>query len=236
MIKEELKIGAVVPVYNRERYIGPFLEMMDDFGVTCAVTLGDGPWTSQGGDEIKQPDKTERILDKYFSHMRILKGTYNHHKDSLNRGIERLQDCDIVFVNDCDMFITKKDWNDGLDFILDNWNNYEIFAINFEKMIKEYYFSHLYGRVAKPGGYPPIMAIKSKVRMKSMIKTHGGEQIVWDVETIKYHHMRYCKPTGSGKKYSNKPTSESYNMKDFTPVPKEITDRIEKWESIVNKL
>lgn len=232
----ERRIGAVIPVYNRERYIGPFLEMMDDFGVTCAVTLGDAPWTASGGDEVLEKDKTEKILDKYFSHMRILKGSYSHHKDSFNKGIEQLQDCDMIFVNDCDMFITLEDWNKGLEFIDKVWEEADVFAINFENMIKEYYFNHNYGCMAKPGGPMPIMAIKPDMRMRNMTSTEGGLEVVWDKDGPLYHHMRHCKPTGSGKKYCVEPTPTIRNMDDFTPAPKEIINRIIKWEKIIENL
>ncbi len=238
MIKEDLKIGCVCPVYNRDKYIGPYLEMMEDFGVTCAVTLGNKPWSSQGNEEIIEKDKTEKILDKYFPNMMVLKDDYAHHKDSLNAGIEKLQECDIIVVNDCDMFITKEDWNECLDFICEknNWNNYSVFALNFEKMINEYFFNHYYGKLASPGGAPPIMVIKPHVRMKSMIQTSGDSILVWDVDAPKYHHMRYCKPNGSGKHKYKEPTSVTHNMNDFTPAPKEIINRIEKWEKIIKKL
>ena len=143
---------------------------------------------------------------------------------------------DIIFVNDCDIFITLEDWNEGLKFIDEAWKETDVFAINFENMIKEYYFNHNYGSMAKPGGPMPIMAIKQGIRMRNMTSTEGGLEITWDEDGPLYHHMRHCKPSGSGKKYCVEPTSVTHSMNDFTPAPKEIINRIIKWEKIIKNL
>jgi hypothetical protein len=229
MDKELIKVGAVVPVYNRERYIGPYLEMMEDFGVTCAITLSDRPWSSQGGDETPKHDRTEAIIDKYFSHMRVLKGVYYHHKDSLNAGIEKLQDCDLVLTTDCDMFITREDWEKLMDFVSQkfNWENFNTYAVEFEKMITEYYYDHNYGKAAIPGGAPPIMAVKPDIRMQNMISVYYGKMVIWDEIGPKWHHMRFCKPNGSGKKRCVEPKND---LHDYSPAPEEITKRLIKWQ------
>lgn len=237
----QLKFGAVVPVYNRERFIGPYLEMLKKFGVIPVVTLGTEPWKSQGNDEVLEPDKTELILNKFFPEVKVLKGFYAHQRDSFNIGInwivnESGYNCDIIMVNDCDMYITSKDWEACKEFIELNSPTHDVFSINFENMIQEYYFDHRYGRMALRGGDPPVMAIGKNVRMETMTRATSWAESVWDLEGPKWHHMRFCKPNGSGKKRCAEPTPETHNMNDFTPAPPEIFESLERWNNIIKTL
>ena len=107
-----MKIGAAVPVYNRERFIGPYLEMLLEFGVKPVVTLGERPWADFIPHE-GPPDRTEFILNKFFPDIHVIKGIFSHQKDSINQAIIRgLGGTDLRIVNDCDMFITRKDWDE----------------------------------------------------------------------------------------------------------------------------
>lgn len=241
MDQQELKFAAVVPVYNREKFLGPYLDMLLDFGITPVVTLGTGPWKSQGNDEVEEQDRTELILTKYFPDVKMLKGFYAHQKDSFNIGINWLvnesgKDVDIIMVNDCDMYITAKDWEACKEFITLNIKNHDVFSINFERMIQEYYFDHRYGKGAIPGGDPPIMAIGRDVRMETMTRASSWAEAVWDIDGPKWHHMRFCKPNGSGKKRCNEPTPQNSNMADFSPAPEEVANRINKWTQLLKNI
>jgi hypothetical protein len=210
--------------------------MMTKFGVECAITLSDTPWASGGNEETIEKDRTESIIADFFPEINLIKGTFHHHQDSFNNGINQLQHCDLIFVTDCDMFITQEDWGKMIDWILDEWPNHDGFAIAFQNMIQEYYYDHHYGKAATPGGEPPFLAVKKGIHMRHMTDAYGVMPIVWDVEGPKFHHMRYCKPSGSGAHRCRKPTKENSNMDDYTPVPKEIINLLEKWEKKIESL
>src|SRR3990167_9863140 len=154
-----MKIGAAVPVYNRERFIGPYLEMLLEFGIKPVVTLGEKAWVDFISYE-GQPDRTELILNKFFPDIHVIKGVFSHQRDSVNQAIiQGLGGTDLRIVNDCDMFITRKDWDEFIKFVEDN-PTYEVYSINFENMIIEYYYDYRFGKRAIPGGDYPIVAMK----------------------------------------------------------------------------
>lgn len=228
---KELKIGAVVCCYNRDQYIGPYLEQLLDHNIEPIVTLSDAPWTHGGNQESLEHDKTEKILNELFPQVKVLKGTFSHHRDSFNRGIEKLQHCDRIIVNDCDYFMTDDVYKRMFEFI--NNSDHNVFSINFETMIQEYYFDWRYGKPAIPGGVPPIMAITKGVKMENMIEASSDDVIVWNEPQYKVHHFRFAKKNGSGKHLCNEPTA---NLHDFTPAPQSIVDLLLKWEKIVKEL
>ena len=225
-----MKIGAAVPVYGRERFIGAYLEMLLDFGITPVVTLGTKAWVSFIPYE-GQPDRTELILDKFFPEVKVIKGVFSHHRDSVNQAITNgLMGMDLILVNDCDMFITRNDWDEFVKFV-EGEHTYEVYSINFERMIIEYYFDWRYGRAALRGGDPPLVALKPPVEFRHMTRATCDNEIVWDTEGPKYHHMRFCQK-GRGDKRCNPPVE----TKDYSPAPQEIADRLIKWEKILETL
>lgn len=229
-MEKNLRVGAAVPVYNRERFIGPYLEMLLDFGVKPVVTLGDRAWVDfQSSENV--PDRTELILEKYFPQVEIIRGTFSHHRDSINTALTKLGDTDLRLVNDCDMFITRNDWEEFLKFVNDN-HTYEVYSTNFEKMIIEYYYDWRYGKAALPGGDPPIVAMKRMVEFRHMTRTTCDNEIVWDVEGPKWHHMRFCQK-GRQDRRCNEPTGD---LHDYKQAPVEVVDRLVKWENILKEL
>lgn len=230
--KKDLNLGAVVACYNREEYIGPYLDMMLEHEVDCIVNLSDKPWTHGGTQERIQVDKTEDILNRFFPSVKVNKRTFSHHKDSLNYGIDNFKEYDRVFILDCDIFLTNEDWGKMVDFLKEDM---DVFKVNFEKMIIEYYYDWRYGKAAIPGGHPPIVAIKPKVRAKNMIHTSdmSDREIVWDIEGPKLHHFRFAKQHGSGKHLYDEPVT---NLHDYKPAPEEIINRLKKWQEILKTL
>lgn len=222
-------IKAAVPVRNRENFIGAYLEMLIDFGVTPIVSFGTESWVNHANEEDNLADKTEKILDTYFPDIKRVSGEYSHHRDSINACLKVAGHYDLILVNDCDMFITKDDWNKFIEFV--SKENYNVYSINFETMIQEYYFDWRYGKPAMRGGDPPILAMKQNVDFIHMTKTSNAEEIVWNEEGPKYHHMRFC-----NKNRQDKRCAVPLNTKDYTEAPKEISDRLERWQEILKTL
>ena len=224
-----MNIKAAVPVRNRENFIGAYLEMLIDFGITPIVSFGTQSWVNHADDEDIKPDKTEKILETYFPHIKTIKGVYSHHRDSVNACVKNAGSYDLILVNDCDMFITRSDWNEFIKFV--ESENYNTYSINFETMIREYHYDWRYGKPAMPGGDPPIVAMKPQVDFIHMTKTSNAEEIVWDAHGPKYHHMRFCKKNRLDNR-CNIPLDKS----DYYPAPREISDRLDRWQEILKTL
>lgn len=223
-----MRIGCIVPVWNRENFIGSYLEMMQDFDVKCLVTLGSIPWSTYSDGESLEPDKSELIINKYFPDIEIIKGVYPNHRDSINIGLKKLENCDIIIITDCDMYITRKDWDEFIEWIKSNIDRYDVFSINFERMFIEYYYNHNYGTEAKKGGDVPIVALKPGIEIIRITKAHNDREIVWDVEGPKWHHMRFCKKNRLDRK-----CTIPIDIKDYLPAPDEISSRLIKWKKIL---
>lgn len=228
-----MKIVASVPVYNRERFIGAYLEMLKGFGVEPVVTLGNKSWANHAGDESSVPDRTELILNKFFPDVKVLRGDYSHHRDSMNVGVRYFNDdYDLCIINDCDMFMTSDDWNRMLDFVKSNYEGNDAFSTNHNNMIVEYYYDHRFGTGALQGGDPPIFAIKHHVEMKHMTQSSSNYEAVWDDPVARFHHMRFCQK-GRNDRRCNEPT---VGLERFKPAPPEIFNLLEKWQEILKTL
>ena len=229
-----MKFGASVPLYNREWYIGPFLEQMIEVGVKPVVALSEIPFANEGKDEPKEPDRSEEIVRRFFPEVEIVKGRFSHHRDSMRAGIERLKDHEIVFVNDCDIFMTTEDWRKLFKFIEENFQNSDVFSYDFMTIGREYYHDYRFGTGVRPGGYPPIMGLKPNIGINTMVATDGGRHLTWDDLTATVHHLRFCKGKyGGGDLYEKAPES---NLHNYTVAPDEIVNRFKKWEKIIETI
>ena len=225
-----MKIVAATCVRNRENFIGAYLDMLLDFGITPIVAFGTRPWSNHADDEDEKPDRTEYILDTYFPNVNTIKDYFAHHRDSINRCVQNAGEYDLMLVNDCDMFITRDDWASFLKFEDANKDR-EVYSINFEKMIIEYYYDWRFGKAAIPGGDWPIVAMKPMVEFRHMTKTSCDNEVVWDEVGPKYHHMRFCKKNRIDRR-CNIPTDTGNHF----PAPPEIFDRLERWQGILENL
>lgn len=228
MDKQKIKYGAVVCIYNRAWYILPFLDQMTSLGVECVVALSNAPYVNEGKSESKEPDNSEELCREYFPDVKIVKGYYPHHRDSINAGMRELQNCDIIFINDCDIFLTQDGWKECFKFIESTFMH-SIWKVDFEKMILEYYYDYNYGKGAKPGGLPPIMAVRKNINVKNMVTAEHGSDSIWNDTKVKIHHLRFCKNKygNIGPLYTRPPQS---GLDDYKPAPEEIINLFKKWE------
>lgn len=233
---KKLRFGASIPSYNRDWYLGPFLEQLVNKDVKCVVALGNQPFGHEGKQEDTTPDNTRQLLDTYFPQVEVITGNYSHHRDSMNAGFDqnKFNDCDVVIVTDCDIYMESKDWDKFFNWVSDNIQH-DVFSIDFEKMIYEYYYDYRFGKGARPGGDPPIMAIKPNIRMKHMTKASEGSEVIWNDPSVTVHHLRWTCHKGKdrGELYNRPPQSA---LHEYTPAPEEITNSFHKWEKILETL
>ena len=227
-----MKIAAIVPVYNREQYIGAYLEQLLQNNITPFVVLSDTPWgygkDRGGNEETLEKDKTEEILDTQFPNVKVIKGTFLSHGDQFLAADEFVQEYDRVIVNDCDMFMDKAGYIEFIKFIS---QDFDVFRITHDAVIIEYFHDCCNGAIATPGGANPILAYRPGGGRRANSMT-GMEGEVCSTETWldtphRIHHMRYCKPNGSGA-HQCKRTS----VDDRIVAPQEIRDLLKKWQKL----
>lgn len=214
-------IGVVIPLYNREKFIGPCLAQWIPFA-KVVVVLSSVPWKIGGNEEDLTPDKSEEII-KRFKTVKIIKGRFEKQQESLLAGLKECQDCERIIIWDSDLFITSKDQTDFLNLIKEK--DEPVIRINHETMFQEYYYDYRYGLPALTGGVYPIIAIACDVRLRKITSTEiAYREYVWNNPEIKLHHFRWCKPNGSGKYRCIEPlTSDGY-----TAAPEEIVNLINR--------
>lgn len=227
-----MKIGAAVPLWNREKFIGAYLEQIMSYGITPIVALGERPWgdgNSDGGsDESLIPDRSEEILERYFPNVIVLKGVYQRHGDSLRVCHEALKDFDWIIVNDCDLFMDDKTMRRFIELMGTAKESH--IRVNHNTMIREYYFDWRYGKNALPGGQYPIMAYKPARANcpKNMTRIdNAGDGYEWDEPEHVIHHFRFAKANGSGKRRCVEPESSQ----GYEQAPNDIVDLLKKWEN-----
>ena len=151
--------------------------------------------------------------------------------NSANLGFTAAPDGNILRINIPALTSDRRD--EFIKFVETN-PSYEVYSINFERMIIEYVYDYRFGKGAIRGGDPPIVAMKPPVELKHMTKTTCDNELVWDVDGPKYHHMRFCQKGRVNSK--SEPTSENSNINDYKPAPEEISNRLKKWETILETL
>lgn len=224
-------IAAIVPVYNRELYIGAYLEQLIKHNVEPYVVFSDMPWASGGNQEVLEHDKTEKVLS-LFKDINVIRGTFNSHKDSFAAAFSYIDKYSSVIINDCDQFFTDEDFEKMLQFIQGEHN---IYRIDFESMMIEYYWDYNYGLPAIPGGHPPMIAFQpyKGVRPLNMTDYSGfGFETTWRDPIVKCHHFRWAKPKASGSHKCQIPS----NPHAYTKAPQEIVRLLKKWEKKLEKL
>lgn len=228
-----MRIGAAVTLYNREYFIGAYLEQLLKHDIIPIVALSDTPWGHGkewgGNEETLEHDKSEQILANYFPEVTVIKGTFLNHRESFMAACDELHriKVDRIILNDCDMFLEDKNWSYFKDFISTHGC---LWKINHATSIIEYFYDYNYGKPASPGGPPPLLAYALNCGLQPQNMTNMNRDIdfkMWDNVKIPFHHFRYCKANGSGKHKCQKPETD-----DFTPAPEEIRILLDKWQTI----
>lgn len=227
-----MKIGAIVCLYNRDLMIGPYLEQLTSHGIDCIVMLGEKAYRDPGRFEADTPDKSEEIVKKYFPQVKIIKGNFSKPRHQWNEGMQYFKDYDRVIINDCDLFLENKDFPKFIDFISQDYN---VFAVDHETMLIEYYSDHKYGKEALKGGYPPLIAVKPQIELINMVMAKEPyTKVVWTDPDIKWHHFRFCaKGSLTAGRYYPAINAGVINPEEFKPAPEEITNLLNKWKKIV---
>ena len=235
------KIGSITPIWNQELFLKPHFEMLSKLDKNV-VLLHERPlpdYHKEHGYSTK-PDLSEKILRKYFPNVEIYKSEYPEGKefgaDIYNEGLKYVQDCDIVFRLDPDMFFEDQVWDDLLSYIQNT--NYDYYQMDFAQDSIDYYETGKYSFGVKDAKEMDPLAFSPKYELTN---PHGTFEWAWGNETIiKFpgffcHHFRgWNKPKSTPVGWHNgdyaRTMLELYgNDGEWHNVPKSIQEKEEKW-------
>lgn len=187
------KIGSFTPLWNQEPFIGPHFELLTqlDRNVVC---LQDGPlpqYKNEHGYDSK-PDKSEKILRKYFPSVEIYRGHYPTNIDFgaelYNEGLRMMQDCDIVLRLDPDMLWNQKDWERMISFIRET--DFDCYRMNFSRDSINYYMTWDFDHGLKDAQEFDALGVDPKKMFTGVLDYPAENQIVFGFDNWLCHHFR----------------------------------------------
>lgn len=137
-------IGSLTPVWNQEMWILPHFKMLSELNKNV-VLLQERPlpnYFKEHGYSAK-PDLSEHLLQKHFPEVEIYPSRFEEGRefgaDLYNDGLEYVQDCDIVFRLDPDMFFTDEVWKTLITHIQES--EYNCYHMKFDTDSINYYMT-----------------------------------------------------------------------------------------------
>lgn len=246
------KIGSITPIWNQELWIRPHFEMLSKLDKNVVV-LHERPlpnYHKEHGYDVKS-DLSEYLLRKYFPNVEIYKSEYPIGKefgaDLYNECLKYVQDCDIVFRLDPDMFFEEKVWDDFLKYIQET--DYSAYRMDFAKDSVNYYMTGDFDHGLKdaqehdPLAFDPHYQLDTPVVVKSdgtaqayQFQYFHGNDVIIDYPGFFCHHFRgWCKPKSTPNP-EWKHTDYARTMLElygddgsWYKCPKSVREKIESW-------
>lgn len=138
------RIGSITPIWNQELWIKPHFEMLSKLDKNVVV-LCDKPLPNYHKEHgySTEPDLSEEILRKKFPNVEIYNMTVPDGVEFgawlYNECLPYVQDCDIVFRLDPDMFFEDSVWEHMLEYIRNT--NYDCYRMDFAPDSVNYYMT-----------------------------------------------------------------------------------------------
>jgi hypothetical protein len=190
------KIGSITPIWNQGLWIKPHFEMLSSLDKNV-VLMHKRPlpnYHKEHGYSI-EPDNSEELLRKEFPKVEIYEAIYPEGQefgpDIYNEGLKYLQDCDIVFRLDPDMFFEDQAWKDLLDYIRNT--TYDCYKMDFANDSMNYYMTGDFDHGLKDAKEMDPLAFNPKNRL--IWGEHGFDCNTENSTIIKFpgffcHHFR----------------------------------------------
>ena len=233
------KIGSITPIWNQELWIGPHFEMLSKVDKNVVV-IHERPLPNYEKEHgySKNPDLSEKLLKKYFPKVEIYKSQYPEGKefgaDVYNECLQYVQDCDIVFRLDPDMFFEDQVWLDLLSYIQNT--TYDCYRMDFANDSTNYYMTGDFNHGLKDAQEFDMLAFNPKFPLESPHGTleypHGNDVV------IKFPNF-YCHHFRGWNKPKSTPNSE-WKHSDYARTMLPLYGNSGDWylcpESIRNKI
>jgi len=236
------RIGAITPVWNQQAFIKPHFEMLKQLD-KHVVMFQPGPlgqYQKEHGIGEK-PDKSFSIIRKLFPEVTIKysKGHDEFSHQLYNEILPHVQDCDIVFRLDVDMFFLQKDWDKLLNFIRST--EYDCYRVNFATHSPNYYVDYDHGVMdaleRDPIAFNPKLPLiwDGTLSYPSYNQTTIGYDAPGSWKDWRMHHLRgWNKPksTGDGWIEAHEEWVKQYG--EWFSLPRELKEKIELWQKQLN--
>lgn len=239
------KIGSITPIWNQEMFLKPHFDALADLDKNV-VFMQQGPLPNYDQHGIgDEPDFSEKILRKLYPNVEIYQSKYDYKKDFqsglYNECLPKVQDCDIVFRLDPDMFFLDKDWKALLDFI--NSTDFDCYRMDFENDSVNYYMSWDYEHGVKDAKEFDPLAVNPKNDFENILDYSMDNHTLIKLDGWMCHHMRgWNKPKSCPPNWHLQPQHRElplYYGDEFgmwLRVPKEIKDKLEAWRKDLERI
>jgi hypothetical protein len=247
------KIGSITPIWNQELWIKPHFEMLSKLDKNVVV-LHERPlpnYFKEHGYSTK-PDLSEELIREMFPNVEIYKSEYPEGKefgaDIYNECLKYVQDCDIVFRLDPDMFFEDEVWEDLVNFVRES--DFDCYRMNFARDSINYYMTGDFDHGLKDAQEMDPLAINPKYPLETPIITENGEstfymfqyphgnETVINFDDFMCHHFRgWNKPKSTpNPEWKNSDYARTNLVLygddgDWFSVPERIKNKIESWLS-----
>lgn len=209
-------IGAIVRSYYLTKYLKAVLKSLAHLDKIIVANY-------RFINAEKKEDNTEEVIKDYFSiprpsNITLIKGEGKEQHDIFNDCLEKLKDCDYVFINDADEFILRKDRDEMVEQMMSRKLSAGFCDIIDYASLTERYPS-------RP--HRPVMIVKPDVKFYAVRNLHYGNGVFFD----KYvHHFGYVGELdwkkswyGAPKELERIPTQRKHDCK----IPEEIMGLLE---------
>ncbi len=243
------KIGSITPIWNQEMWIKPHFEMLSKLDKNVVV-LHDKPlpnYHKEHGYGVV-PDLSEKLLREMFPNVEIYKSEYPEGKefgaDLYNECLKYVQDCDIVFRLDPDMFFEDRVWEDTLSYVQNT--NYDCYRMDFANDSMNYYMTGDFDHGLKDAKEMDPLAFNPKFPLATPNGTfeypHGNDTFFKFPGFFCHHFRGWNKPKSTPNpewKYSDfaRTNLALYGDNgDWYSCPQAIKDKIEPWMKELGEL
>lgn len=226
------KVGAIVPIWNSEIFIGPHFELLSTLD-KCVVM----PQSKPLGDYAKQhgytntPDRSIELIRSYFPNVIVLgqvESPTEFGADLYNPMLQHVRDMDIVFRLDPDMFWEKKDWNLMVDYIKETEN--DAYFMNFADKSINYYLTGSFDYGVKDAQESDTLAFSPNQNLEQILHYPAHNLAKMDFDNWTCHHFRgWGKPKSTDSVWEQKKQQFIDGGYKFYSAPDEIRKNLKSW-------
>jgi hypothetical protein len=236
------RIGSVTPIWNQQLWIGPHFEMLSQLDKNVVV-MHKRPlpnYEKEHGYSV-EPDRSEQLIRTFFPKVEIYYSDYPEGKefgaDIYNECLQYVQDCDIVFRLDPDMFFEDKVWKDLLNYI--QTTQFDCYRMDFAKDSINYYMTGDFEHGLKDAQEFDMLAFNPKYSLSSPHGTleysHGNDVIINFPGFFCHHFRGWNKPKSTpnpqwkNSEYARTALALYGNDGEWFSCPESVREKIQEW-------
>lgn len=238
------KIGSITPIWNQEIFLKPHFEMLSKLDRNV-VLIQKGPLPNYDQHGIgSSADRSESILRSQFPNVEIYYSNIDVDKDFrcelYNEGLKMMQDCDLVFRLDPDMFFLEEDFDSLVELVREV--DAPCFRMDFAKDSINYYGTWDFDHGLKDAKEMDPLVVDPKFMFTGILDYPAEPQFNINIDGWMCHHLRgWNKPKSTKSDWyltegaQNAFRASSNNGKWFS-VPDEIRLKLENWKKELSLL